>query len=52
MKGKHLQDRTLKVKRGANFCLHGGKIKLLYLEALMGMLDGVRSMETGPGPAH
>lgn len=45
MRGKDLMAWTVKDKRDAHFCLHGAKTMLQYLDAMMGMIDGVRQNE-------
>lgn len=45
MKGKHLMAWTIKDSRDAHFCFHCGKTMLHYLDAMTGMLEGVRQNE-------
>lgn len=45
MKGKDLMACTIKDKRDADFCLHGARTLLKYLNTMMGMIDGVRQNE-------
>lgn len=45
MKGKDLMACTVKDKRDANFCFHGAQTLLKYLNAMMGLIDGVRQNE-------
>ena len=45
MKGKDLMAWTIKDRRDAHFCFHGAKTMLHCLDAMMGMIDGVRQNE-------
>ena len=45
MKGKDLMACTVKDKRDANFCFHGAQTLLKYLNAMVGLIDGVRQNE-------
>ena len=45
MKGKDLMAWTIKDRRDAHFCFHGARTLLHYLDAMVGMIDGVRQNE-------
>lgn len=45
MKGKDLMACTIKDKQDADFCFHGARTLLKYLNTMMGMIDGVRQNE-------
>ena len=45
MRGKDLMAWTVKDRRDAHFCFHGAKTLLQYLDAMTGMIDGVRQNE-------
>ena len=45
MKGKDLMACTIKDKQDADFCFHGARTLLKYLNAMTGMIDGVRQNE-------
>ena len=45
MRGKDLMAWTVKDRRDAHFCFHGAKTMLQYLDAMMGMIDGVRQRD-------
>ena len=45
MRGKDLMAWTVKDRRDAHFCHHGAKTMLQYLDAMTGMIDGVRRNE-------
>ena len=45
MKGKDLMACTIKDKQDADFCFHGARTLLKYLNGMMGMIDGVRQNE-------
>ena len=45
MKGKDLMACTIKNKQDADFCFHGARSLLKYLNTMMGMIDGVRQNE-------
>ena len=42
MKGKDLMACTIKNKQDADFCFHGARTLLKYLNTMMGTIDGVR----------
>ena len=43
--GKDLMACTIKNKQDADFCFHGARTLLKYLNTMMGMIDGVRQNE-------
>lgn len=45
MKGKDLMACTIRDKQDADFCFHGARTLLKYLNTMMGMIDGVRRNE-------
>ena len=45
MRGKDLMAWTVKDRRDAHFCFHGAKTMLQYLDAMTGMIEGVRQNE-------
>ena len=45
MKGKDLMACTIRNKQDADFCFHGARTLLKYLNTMMGMIDGVRQNE-------
>ena len=45
MKGKDLMACTIRDRRDADFCFHGARTLLKYLDAMTGMIDGVRQNE-------
>ena len=45
MKGKDLLACTIKNKQNADFCFHGARTLLKYVNTMMGMIDGVRQNE-------
>ena len=45
MKGKDLMACTIRDRRDADFCFYGARTLLKYLDAMTGMIDGVRQNE-------